>query len=40
MELKKCANHPYLFPNAEPKTASDEEAIKYVTSITLVLSLC
>jgi len=29
MELKKCANHPYLFPNAEPKTSSNEEAIKY-----------
>ena len=28
MELKKAANHPYLFDGAEPKAASDEEVLK------------
>lgn len=30
MELKKCANHPYLFPNAEPPTNSQDEALRYI----------
>lgn len=28
MELKKAANHPYLFDGAEPKTTSEELALK------------
>ncbi len=27
-ELQKCANHPYLFQNAEPDIESPEEAAK------------
>jgi SNF2 family DNA or RNA helicase len=30
MQLRKCANHPYLFPGVEPKADSEEEEVRHL----------